>query len=167
MTEPRPIAPEDCFRSLRDGQTLATLAGACDLAVPLLEVVEDLADAEEAHRDDDEVDAVGELQAVEGEADRAGEAVPADGGQQQADGRGDQRLELVAVADRGDQQDAEQRQRGVLRRAEVQREARHDRRQQRQPDDRDGAADEGADGRDAEGGAGLALFGQLRSRRRR
>ena len=124
MTEPRPMAPEDCLRSLREGHTLPTLAGHVRLAVPLLEVVEDLADAEQAHRDDDEVDAVGELQAVEGEAGGAGEAVAADGGQQQADRRGDQRLELVAAADGGDQQDAEQRQRGVLGRAEVQREAR-------------------------------------------
>ena len=57
MTEPRPMAPEDCLRSLREGQMLAIAAGTCGLAVALLEVVEDLADAEEAHRDDDEVDA--------------------------------------------------------------------------------------------------------------
>ena len=40
---------------------LAIAAGHVRLAVALLEVVEDLADAEEAHRDDDEVDAVREL----------------------------------------------------------------------------------------------------------
>ena len=64
---------------------LATAAGHVRLAVALLEVVEDLADAEQAHRDDDEVDPVVELEAVEGEAVGAGEAVAADGGQQQPD----------------------------------------------------------------------------------
>ena len=29
MNEPRPIAPEDCFRSLREGQAFATAAGTC------------------------------------------------------------------------------------------------------------------------------------------
>jgi len=37
------------------------------LAVPLLEVVEDLPDAEQAHRHDDEVDTIGQLQAVKRE----------------------------------------------------------------------------------------------------
>ena len=31
ITEPRPIAPRDCRRSARDGQTFATVAGACTL----------------------------------------------------------------------------------------------------------------------------------------
>ena len=31
MTEPRPMAPEDCRRSLREGQMLATAAGTCTL----------------------------------------------------------------------------------------------------------------------------------------
>ena len=68
------MAPDDCLRSLRDGQTLETVGRHVRLPVPLLEVVEDLADAEQAHRDHDEVEAVGELQAVEGEAVGAGEA---------------------------------------------------------------------------------------------
>ena len=89
ITEPRPIAPEDCLRSSREGQMLATAAGHVRLAVALLEVVEDLADAEQAHRDDDEVEAVGELQAVEGEPAGAGELVAADGGQQQPERGGD------------------------------------------------------------------------------
>ena len=29
ITEPRPIAPEDCLRSLREGQMLETTAGTC------------------------------------------------------------------------------------------------------------------------------------------
>ena len=84
----------------------------------------------------------------------------ADGGQQQPDRGGDEGLDRVAVADGGDEQDAEQGEGGVLRRAEVERVAGDDRAEQRQADDRDGGAEEGADRRDAEGGAGLALLGQ-------
>ena len=128
--------------------------------MPLFEVVQDFADTEQAHRHDDEVDAVGELQAVERETRSATEAVTTDGGQLQPDQSRDQRLEFVAAADRRDEQHAEQRERGVLRRPEVQRDAGHDGRQQRQPDDRDRRADKGSDGRNTESRSGPALFGQ-------
>ena len=95
----------------------------------LLEVVEDLADAEEAHRDDDEVDPALQLKGVEGEAIGAGEAVAADGGQQQSDRGGNQGLHRVAAADGGNEQDAEQSECRVLRRAEVERIAGNDRAQ--------------------------------------
>ena len=130
------------------------------LAVPLLEVVEDLPDTEQAHRHDDEVDAVGQLQAVEGEPGGAAEVVAADGGQQQTDGSGDHCLELVPAADGGHQQDAKQRQGGVLRWSEVQGDAGDDRGQQREPDDRDGRAHKRADRRDTQGRSRFALFGQ-------
>ena len=61
-----------------------------------------------------------------------------------------------------DQQDAEDSEGGVLGRAEVEREAGHDRREDRQADDRDRAADEGPDGGDAQRGAGLALLGECK-----
>jgi hypothetical protein len=130
------------------------------LAVPLFEVVEDLTDAEQSHRDDDEVDAVGEVQAVECETRCAAEGIATDGGQQQSEAARDHRLELVAAADGRDEQHAEQCQRGVLRRSEVEGDLGHDRRQQRQPDDRDRRSDKGTDGGDTESGARLALFGQ-------
>ena len=81
--------------------------------MPSLEVVEDLTDAEQAHRHDDEVDAVGELEAVEGEPACAAEAVASDRGQEQAEGGRHQRLEHVAAADGGDQEDTEEREQGT------------------------------------------------------
>ena len=69
-------------------------------------------------------------------------------------------LSRAAAADGRDEQDAEQRERGVLGRAEVEREPGDERRDQRQRDDREGAADERADGGDAERRAGPALPGE-------
>ena len=112
-----------------------------------------------AHGDRHEVNAVRQDQVAEGEAFGAGEGVASDGGEQQAERGRNQGLELGAVADGGDEQDAQQCQRGVLRRAEVQGEAGHERSEERESDDGDGAADERADGGDAQGGAGFALAG--------
>ena len=159
MTDPRPMAPEDCLRSLRDGQTLPTLAGRA-LAVPLLEVVEDLADAEQAHGHHDEVDAVGELQAVERETGSAAEAVAADGGQQQADAPAISALSLLPlpmVATSSTPSSASAAYSGGPKSSAT---LGDHRRQQRQADDRDRRADEGSDGGDAKRGARLALFGQ-------
>ena len=63
----------------------------------VFEVVEDLADPEQPHRDHDEVDAVGELQAVEREPGRTGEAVAPDGGQQQTDSPAISALSLLPL----------------------------------------------------------------------
>jgi hypothetical protein len=128
--------------------------------MPLLEVVEDFADTEQTHCHDDEVDAVGELQAVEREAGGTAEGVAAHGGQQQAHRACDHRLELVAAADGRHEQHAEQRERGVLRRAEIQRDFGDHRGEQGQADDRDGGTYEGADRSDAQSRSGPALFGQ-------
>ena len=159
MIEPRPMAGRPA-EVLARGPDVGDRGGHVDLAVALLEVVEDLADPEEAHGDDDEVDPALELEGVEGEAVGAGEAVAADGGQQEPHRGGDEGLDRVAVADGGDEQDAEQGEGGVLRRAEVEGVAGDDRAEQRQSDDRHGGAEEGADRRDAEGRARLALLGQ-------
>ena len=59
------------------GEYLALLA--------LLEIGDDLADAEYAHRHHDEADAVGQLGHAEGEAQHAGVDVGADQPEQQAD----------------------------------------------------------------------------------
>ena len=122
---------------LAGGPDVGDRGGDVHLAVPRLEVVEDLADAEQAHRDDDEVDAVGELEAAEGVAPCPAEGVPSDGRQEQAEGRGDQGLEHVAAADGGDEEDTEEGERGVLRRAEVERDLGHEGREQGESDDRD------------------------------
>jgi len=103
--------------------------------VPLFEVVEDFAQAEDAHGDRHEINSVGQFQVAEGEAAFAGEDVPADRCQQQADGGGDECLGLGTVADGGDQQDAEQCERRVFGRAEVEGKARHDGRQEGQAND--------------------------------
>ena len=65
--------------------------------MPFLQVVEDLAQAEDAHGDRDKVDAVGQFEAAEGEPAFAGEDVAAHGGQQQPDGGRDSALVLAPL----------------------------------------------------------------------
>ena len=145
---------------LARGPDVGDRGGHVRLPVARLEVIEDLADAEQTHRDDDEVEAVGELQAVEGEARCIGERVATDGGEQQPDRGGDHGLDRVAAADGGDEQDAEQGEGGVLGWPEVEGPARHQRSGEAEHDDRDRGPDERADGGDTERGAGLPLLGQ-------
>ena len=61
------MAPEDSFRSLRDGPDVGHLGRRLHLVVAFLQVVEDFAEPEDAHGDGDEVQAVGEGEAAEGE----------------------------------------------------------------------------------------------------
>lgn len=118
---------------------------------PVLQVVEDLTDAEQAHRDDDEVDPVRQLVAAEGEPGGADDQVEPDGGEDETHaGRGDA-LDQGAVAQGGDQEDADQGEDGVLGRSELQCEVGDEGRDEGQQDDRPGAADEGADRGDAQG----------------
>ena len=127
----------------------------------VLEVSQDLGDAEDADGDGDEVEAGVELEEAEGEARRAGVDVLADHAEQQAEHDHRQRLEDRAVGegDRGDE--AEDDQREVLRRPEVQRGAGERRGGEGEDEGRDGAGEEGAERGGGEGGAGLALARHL------
>ena len=91
----------------------------------------------------------------------AGKDIAADRRQQQAEGRGDECLRFGATADGGHQQDAEQCQRRVFGRSEVQGETCHDGRKKSQPDDGGGTADKRTDGRQSECRSGFALSGHL------
>src|SRR5688572_21948685 len=93
-----------------------------DGAVPFLEIVQDLTYAEQAHRDGDEVQPVGEGEAVEGETLGSGEHVASDDREQKTDNGGDQRFEASADADGGHEQDAEYGEDRVFGRAEAERE---------------------------------------------
>ena len=127
------------------------------------EVVEDLAEAEESHGHGHEVDAVTEVEVVEGEPFGSGEDIAADHRKEHSDGSGDQRLDLVAGTDGGNQGDAEKRQCCVLGRSEIERETGDQRSQEGEPEDRRRSADERTDGGDSEGRSGTSLFGHLKA----
>ncbi len=129
-----------------------------DLALRLvLEVAQDLGDAEDADRDRDEVDAGVELEEAEGEARRAGVDVLADHAEQQAEHDHGERLQDRAVRQRDRGDEAEHDQREVLGRAEVQRRARERRGGEREDEGGDGAGEERAERGGGERRAGLAL----------
>ena len=127
----------------------------------VLEVSHDLGDAEDADGDGDEVEAGVELEEAEGEARRAGVDVLADHAEEQAEHDHRQRLEDRAVGegDRGDE--AEDDQREVLGRPEVERGPGEGRGGEGEDEGRDGAREEGAERGGGEGGPGLALLRHL------
>ena len=102
--------------------------------------------ANSADRDDDDVDAVGELQRAERQPLLAGHLVQAD----QADGQTDEQRREPAdpggAEHRGDRDERQHHDREVVGRADVDGERGHDRRQQHQQDRADDAADEVPDG---------------------
>ena len=127
----------------------------------VLEVAQDLGDAEDADRDRDEVDAGVELEEAEGEARRAGVDVLADHAEQQAEHDHRQRLEDRAVRERDRGDEAEHDQREVLGRAEVQRGAGERRGGEREDEGGDGAGEERAERGGGERRAGPALARHL------
>ena len=158
---PRRTGATIALKSSRVGNrplTLAISTRACRLA---LEVAQDFGDAEDADRDRDEVQPIGIFADAEGEARRAGIDVGADEAEQQAERHHGQRLDDRAVRkrDRGDEADDHQRE--IFGRAELQRDAGQRRREDRDQEGRDGAGEERAEGGDRKCRAGPALARHL------
>ena len=118
----------------------------------------DFAEAEQPDRDRHDADAVAEIGNVEGVAEVAGHHVDADAAEQDAEGRHQQRAGERRGRHIGEEDQADDQQRGVFRRPEAQREGAERRRDHGQRDDAEGAGDERADRGDAERGAGAALL---------
>ena len=95
---------------------------------------------------------------VEGVAEMAGHHVDADAAEQQAEGRHQQRAGERGGRHVGEEDQAEDQERGVFRRPEAQRKGAERRRDHGQRDDAEGAGDERADRGDAERRAGAALL---------
>ena len=95
---------------------------------------------------------------VEAVAEVPGHHVDADAAEQQPDSRHQQRPRQRGRRHVGQEDEAENEQRGVFRRPEAQREGAERRRDHRQRDDAEGAGDERADRGDAERRAGAALL---------
>ena len=129
--------------------------------VLVLQVAQDLAEAEDAHAERHEVEPVGHFRHVEGEALGAGLDVAADQAEQQAEHDHGEGLEQRAAGERHRGDQAQHHQREVLRRAELQRHVGQRRRRQHQQEGRDRAGEEGAQRGGGERRAGAALFGHL------
>ena len=91
-----------------------------------------LTEGEHRDRDDDQVDAVGELRQPERRTRLAGEEIDADQADRQAEQQRDDATQLGVAEDRGDRDDREQHDRQVRRRTEGDGPARHDRREEHQ-----------------------------------
>ena len=161
MTVPRPMAPADAFRSGSVGIRPVTLACTISRRARLLQVAQDFAEAEHAHADDDEADAVGQFRNAPGHALGAGLEVRADHRQQQTRQDHGQRLEHRALGEHDREDQAEHHQREVFGRAEQQRERGQRRAERRHQHGRDAAGEERADRGDGERRAGAALLGHL------
>ena len=127
----------------------------------MLQVGDDLADAEQSHGDDHEADAVRELGHAEGEAGRAGVDVGADHAEQQAEDDHPEGVQDRAVRqhDRGHEPEGHERE--VLGRAEAQGDLGQRRREERDQDRRDGSGEERADRGGGERAAGKTLTRHL------
>jgi len=117
------------------------------------------AETEQADRNRHDADAVAELGNAEAEAKVPGHHVDADGAEQKADRGHQQGADQRRGRHVGEEDQAQNEQSGVFRRAEAQRESRERRRDQRQHDDAECAGDEGADRGDAQSRAGAAFLG--------
>ncbi len=126
-----------------------------------LQIAQDLREAEHAHGEDGDIEAVGDLGPAEGETLLAALEVGADGGEEDAHQDHGDRLRHRAARQHHGEHEAQHHEGEVVRRAEQQRPGRH-RHGQRGDDEGGGAAgDERADGGDAEGHAGAPLLGHL------
>ena len=121
--------------------------------------MDQLGHAEQADDDHQEVDAGENIRNAEGEARDAGIGVDADRGEHQADDGGEQRLHRVRADQRGERSEGEDHQRDVVRWREVDGVGGERRAEEAHQHDGEGAADEGRDGRQRQGLAGLAVAG--------
>ena len=111
----------------------------------VLEVAQDLRDAEDAHRDRDEIDSGVELAEAEGEARRAGIEILPDHPEQKPEHDHRQRLQDRAVRERDRGDEAEHDQREIFRRPELQGRPRQRRRKEHQHQRGDCPGEEGAE----------------------
>ena len=127
----------------------------------LLQVDQDFSKPEHPHRNLRGTEAVGQLWNAEGEARHPRVHVGSDESHQQPEDDHRHRLEQRAVRenDRADQ--AEDHQREVFRRPELQRQLGHRHREGRQQEDAHATRKEGPEARDRERGAGPALSRHL------
>ncbi len=119
---------------------------------------QDFADREQADHHHDKLHAVGEVHTVEGKAVNAGVGVDAHRRQPQADQRRQQRFQRVLAHHAAEAGDGEHHQGEILRRAEGQRPAGQQRREQDDAADGDHRSDERADRRDGQRHAGAPLL---------
>ena len=126
-----------------------------------LEIAQDFGDAEDADGDGDEVQPVGIFADAEREARRAGIDVGADKAEQQAERHHGQRLDDRAVGKRDRRDEADDHQREIFGRAELQRDAGQRRGEDRHEEGRDRAGEERAERGDRKRRAGPALAGHL------
>ena len=127
----------------------------------MVEIAQDLGDAEDAHGEHREVDAVRQERQAEGHALLAGLEVGADGGEQDADQDHGDRLQDRAAREHDGEDEAHDHEREILGRAEDQRQLGQRSAERRDDEGRHGAGEERADGRDAERHAGAALARHL------
>ncbi len=128
------------------------------LVAAAIEIAHDLGEAEQAHGDRHEIDAVVEFGHAEGEARNAALGIGPDNPDQQSEQDHRHRLDHRAMRehDRGDQ--AEQHQREIFGRAELLGELRQDRCERRNQDRADAAGEERPERCDGERGAGAAAL---------
>jgi len=119
---------------------------------------EDLRDREQPHDRDQEVHPVHQVDFAEREARNAGLVVEADHRDAEPEGRREGGLRLIARREPAEGAEGEQVEGEVLRRAEEVRDAREDRGEQHEGDDREQGADEGGHPGQDEGVAGPSLF---------
>ena len=124
----------------------------------VLQVAQDLAQAEHAHAERHEVQSVGHFRHVEGEALGAGFDVAADQTQQQAQHDHGEGLEQRAAGQRHESDQPQHHQREVLRRAELKRHVGQRRGGDGEQDGRHRAGEEGAESGGGERRPGAALF---------
>jgi hypothetical protein len=129
--------------------------------MPILEIAQHLGEAEHAHRQHGEVDAVGERREAEGHALLAGLEVGADGREQQAQHDHAEGLQDRAARQHDREAQTHHHQRKILGRAEQQRELGQRRAERGDDDGGNAAGEEGAERRRAERDAGAALLGHL------
>ena len=124
----------------------------------LLHRQQDLADAEQPDHRDQEVEAREQFGKAERQAQLTGHVVEPDRGEREADHHGDDRLERRLLAQADEAAERQEIDAEFLGRAELQREARDQRRHQRDDDHREQRADERRRERGGERLAGLALL---------
>ena len=161
MIVPRPIAPAEAFRSGSVGIRLVILLSMMSRVPVDFQIAQDFAEAEHAHADDDEADAVGQFRDAPGHALGAGLEVGADHRHQQAGQDHGQRLDDRALGEHHREDQAQHHQREVFGGAEQQRHRGERGAERRDQDGRDAACEERADGGDGERRSGAALTRHL------
>ena len=134
------------------------LRGVAAEAQALFHGQQDLADTEQADHRDQEVEAAQQFGEAERQTQLPGHLIEADRAERKADHHRGDGLERRLLAQADEAAEGEEIDREDFRRPELQREARHQRREQRDHDDGEQRADEGRGERGGQRLAGLALL---------